>query len=117
MSGDHAQYETLRFMILVVTPVGVVTSTYPEYVRPEITSSPTTSEETTKHHIRHHHGESRGDNEPSTVSATPDHSDSYDGFSTTIPTDTSSDHSIQTKNMYFTQNEGNIPRLFSVKQL
>ena len=105
-------------MILVVTPVGVVTSTYPEYVKPETTSLTTTSEETTKHHIRHKHGESRGDNEPSTISATPDHSSSYDAISITIqPTDTSIDHSIQTDNMYLTQNEGNIPHLFSVEQL
>ena len=108
MSGDHAQYETLRFMILVVTPVGVVTSTYPEYLKPEITSSTTTRKGTTEHHIRHKHGESRGDHEPSTVSATPDPSISYDTFSTSTPTD----HSIQIESRYLTQNEGNIPRLF-----
>ena len=98
-------------MILVVTPVGVVTSTYPEYLKPESASSTTTWTETTEHNIRHKHGESRGDHELSTVSSTPDPSGSYDAFSTTIPTD----HSIQTENIFLTQNEGNIPRLFSVK--
>ena len=61
VSGDHSQYETLRFMILVVTPVGVVTSTYPQY-RQQITTTTTattttTPEITTKHQIRHNHGE------------------------------------------------------------